>query len=796
VPELAARMADIWAKSERSGGGGGVSLLQHSLDVCGQMWAYFDTYRPEWPLGDDVCVGRILAYAALLHDFGKVHGDFQKMLRPGGARFDNRHEILSLAFCSWLDVPEVERPWLEAAIAFHHKGYQELLGAGRRFYLGERFEAPGSPASELARGVGGEQAELLAEVLQYSPFLLERCGWYGLAPYSLRTELCFDFLGAMRGSLERVRRLSGRFQLSALEPGPRRKQSWAGVLAAIHTRGWMLNADHVASFGPQALKRGLATKAEVDRALVSRIRSFNSHQRNAAVCEGSAILVAPTGSGKTESALRWAANQSEAGGLAGRTYFLLPYQTSMNAMQRRLVTLFAPEVAEEPGRWNSEVALVHGRSLRAIYERLLDRSYAPEEAARMASLQADVARLNVAPICVCSPFQVIRLLFADKGVEGLLATFSEARFVLDEIHAYDMGTTSMALTALQVLLEYLGCRALFMTATLPWHLRKVLGELFGQLPVIPVEEDVVGRPPRHKLRLLDCGSQSEEAAGLIAERARDGSVLVVLNQVDRARNLFERFSRRGCDARLLHSRFTYLDRARKEQDLDPVMGRILIATQAVEVSLDLDYSYCFSELAPVESLLQRFGRCNRRGRQPEPAEIGVFCRFAADERRPHLPYEEGHLGAVLSTLQAFLDGRPERELAESEIQSLIDSSYPASMRDGLFRTISEKSSELRSCFIDTFLPFGMADGEVLRNLEEKWEELFDGEEVLPAGLVEVARSESSWVGRARYLVPISRRRFVQYRTAGRIWWDKDLLCGVIDAPYSSRVGLDFGHSHG
>lgn len=132
-----------------------------------------------------------------------------------------------------------------------------------------------------------------------------------------------------------------------------------------------------------------------------------------------------------------------------------------------------------------------------------------------------------------------------------------------------------------------------------------------------------------------CGSdrwigESDDLANAVLEGASGRLTLVVVNTVDRARAIYERFRRKSTtdalDLVLLHSRFRPRDRAqalaRTMSDL-PSEGRIVVSTQVLEAGVDLDAHRLFTELAPWPSMVQRFGRLNRRG-QYHDAQAVVF----------------------------------------------------------------------------------------------------------------------------------------------------------------------------
>jgi CRISPR-associated endonuclease/helicase Cas3 len=767
---LAARMSHLQAKS-----GDGSPLLNHLCDVCGQASQFLAIYRPEWPPEPEASLHRVLAYASLMHDFGKVHPRFQAALQPNGPRFRNRHEVLSLAFLAWLDLPAAEFRWIAASIATHHRGWHEL----RDRFMGDTTSED-TDLGKLSTGIPTVDAALLHEILRHAQEIFAYVGWSSFEPYPLLDFVDLDYGASISRAFSQVDCLMQAIKAGGerRRPGAPQSRDWRPILAAIHARGWLLTSDHLASFQVNEIRSAIRARSAVDDMYPDFI--WKPHQMAVGEYRGSALLIAPTGSGKTEAALRWAARQAESG-THGRLCILLPYQTSLNAMQKRLIERLDSTSSAHPERWNQTVSLLHGRSARYLYESFLKLDYAPSEAQKSAKDQNELARLFAAPLAVSTVFSVIRLLFATRGPERLMVAFSGARIVVDEIHAYAPEVTALTLAALVFLKRHLGAQVLFMSATVPDHLKRVLASSMG---ILPVPEQPPWAPnARHRLTLLPFDSQSEDAIRLIIEASRRGSVLVVVNQVRRAIQLWDRL-RQDVRSHLLHSRYHFADRAAIESRIQPQSGVVLVATQAVEVSLDLDFDACFSEMAPIESVVQRFGRCNRRGLHA-PSPVFVFLKFP-EGVRPHLPYSAEHLIAVANVLKEFCQ-QDETELTDSAVDVLLNRSYPADLKVQLEQQIREKAELLQKLFVDDWKPFGLESSKEREALEEQWASLFDGNEVLPEVLIPDARAQGSWLGAARYLVPIAGRQYRQF--ANQIDWNEELSCNIIRRPYGAG-GLD------
>lgn len=753
------------------------SLARHTALVLTRL-ADFIRLRPNLPhQAGQPRLWHCLYWAALLHDFGKATPGFQAALRPGGDPTlkeqwrGQRHEVFSLAFLPWLGdgLSDDERLLVAAAILSHHRDAEEIqamYNQSEQERLGNYLYA--IPAAHLA----GLHAWLVT------------CGWawaqqlgldqYGVTAVAIAPQPTIPFddtaVAAIQHGLRQYRKLVHKLQ---------RQRQAESLIPLLALRGTLINADHSASAHAPALPalRLAAAGILTSRRLVAD--QLHQHQRAAAQTAGSALLIAPTGSGKTEAALLWAANQPH----APRLFYTLPYQASMNAMQTRLCQTFGEQ----------NVGLQHGRSLLALYQQLMERDDAdPKTAIRQAQWRQNLNQLNYPPVRVFSPYQILKAMYRLKGYEAQLTDYHSALFIFDEIHAYEVTRLALILKTIAYLRCHYNARFFIMSATFPRLIKGWLQDALGEAATLTAAPNLFAAFQRHHIQLQE--GELLQNLHLVEAAARAGqSVLVACNLVANAQQAYDELQERlwdvaGIEIMLLHGRFHLRDRLQKEKAIQTYTGLnsprqkpvLLIATQVVEVSLDIDLDTIYSEPAPLEALVQRFGRVNRTRRKGlVPVHI-----FTQPQDGQHI-YDQRLIQATLAILQRE-NGRP---LDENAIGAWLDEIYDGELAQDWQKQFAQTAAEFTEVVVNTLRPFASADPE----FQERFNKLFDGTELLPADLqneyydmVEAGQT----VAAQELLVPLSWGRYHALRQNGKVRWDDELKLPVAIVPYSSERGLE------
>ncbi|WP_229376240.1 CRISPR-associated helicase Cas3' [Fibrella aquatilis] len=371
------------------------------------------------------------------------------------------------------------------------------------------------------------------------------------------------------------------------------------------------------------------------------------------------LVTACTGAGKTDYLLRRC---------RGRVFYTLPFQASINSMYERL--------KHDMGKDNPDLDI---RVLHAASRLTVEKNKYEEK-----TIQGHMG----SAVKVLTPHQLASVVFGTRGYEATLMDLRGCDVILDEIHTYTNVTRSIVLKIVEML-KLIGCRIHIGTATMSSVLTNRIRALLGPDTVheVALTDEQLDQFDRHGVHKI---SSYDDAQERIAQAVADGQkVLVVANRVETAQQRFQalQIAHPNVPMLLLHSRFKRGERGRLEQQLTgkrlDATGRpiyefntgqgacIVVSTQVVEVSLDISFDLMITDTAPLDALIQRFGRVNRK-RTPET--IGkvkpVFVIAPPETEGEAKPYE-------LAVLEASFNALPDGDvLRERNVQALIDQVFP------------------------------------------------------------------------------------------------------------------------
>ena len=317
--------------------------------------------------------------------------------------------------------------------------------------------------------------------------------------------------------------------------------------------------------------------------------------------EQNLVVIAPTGSGKTEAALLWLNGE--------KGFYTLPLKVSSNAIYERIKVRYRYE----------DVALLHSDSMQV---------YLKESEDTDTYKKYERAKLLANPLTICTVDQLFKFVYKALGTEIFPATLKYSKIVLDEIQAYSPQVIAAIIYGLKQITA-MGGKFAIITATFPpvlEHFMKQHGLLKGEnykFRDFSESSDWL----RHKVDIRDGEMDIDE----IVEQGLEKKVLIICNTVSKAQQIYKELEERTEEVYLLHSRYIRRDRNQLEKMImqfseDKDATGIWVTTQIVEASLDIDFDILYTEMCTADSLLQRMGRCNRKARyEPKEANIIVYA---------------------------------------------------------------------------------------------------------------------------------------------------------------------------
>jgi CRISPR-associated endonuclease/helicase Cas3 len=381
------------------------------------------------------------------------------------------------------------------------------------------------------------------------------------------------------------------------------------------------------------------------------------------------MIEASMGEGKTEAAL-YLADYFQHRASVGGFYIGLPTQATSNAMFQRVQDFLRKRYPQEI----INLTLSHAAAaLKEEYQQTicrLEQVYDGEGRVIASEWHTARKRSLLSPYGVGTLDQALMGVVRSRHQFVRLFGLAGRTVILDEIHAYDLYTG----TLLERFLEWLallGSPVIALSATLPRRTRESLlkayaegsGEAAPELPITPypritalsnrvVRTQSFPASP-HVCRSLQIRWVSDREwvqtlPGLLQE---GGCVAVICSTVARAQEVYERLKPHftpNDELGLFHGRFLFTDRERIEKGCLAKFGKtssdkaspcafsdrpykyVLVATQVIEQSLDVDFDLMISDLAPVDLLLQRSGRLHRHTREHRPESLNSPTLWIVD----------------------------------------------------------------------------------------------------------------------------------------------------------------------
>lgn len=513
---------------------------------------------------------------------------------------------------------------------------------------------------------------------------------------------------------------------------------------SIILKGLLNYCDHTASAGIRLIDKGFNSHE------VYKFDSLTSVQSEARKADADIMIVAPTGSGKTEASLYWASNIDKDKGK--RIFYILPFTASINAMYKRL--------REE----DVSVGMLHGKA-EYFLSRECEDVRSKYQTFRYFNRQVTVSTIH----------QIFKAMFNCKFNEMMLAMYRGSTFIIDEIHCYDEKQLALILSTLKYLKENYGVRVCIMSASIPTNLLKLIKSELNIERVLEMTREEKSQIRRHTIKYRDKVLE-DDIETIKIEYSKGKKVIVCVNSVKKAQQMHERLSSfvKDEDMVMLHGGFNQRDREKIEARVKD--SRVLIGTQAIEVSLDIDYDILFTEVSPIDSQIQRWGRINRKRVEKLKERKDIYIYNLSEGE--FSVYDRDIIDRTKVVLKGIGD------IDENNIQEYLDTVYNKE-----FESYQEYANICKSLFKK--IEVGNWNSEYSKAVE------FSGASVLPASLeLEYKRfiDEKDYLKANSLFVNITEGKYFKAIKDGYLVKDDTVKHGdgVITYKYSERLGLLVG----
>lgn len=342
--------------------------------------------------------------------------------------------------------------------------------------------------------------------------------------------------------------------------------------------------------------------------------------------KGNVLVEIPTGEGKTEGSYLWALGNIKDSN--SKVIYTLPTQTTSNKLYERACKIF-----------QKNTGLIHGMS--TYY---LSKKYEEENGQVDDYFKSEILFNSV----FCKPFTVSTIdsflkYFINNGRFNIANfNFYNSVVIIDEIHSYDFKLLGFIKRLLELCAEF-KVPVCIMSASMPDKIKEKL----CLKDFTSIRDDILMEREANYIHKIN-GRLDDDLQSIVNKFNSGKNVLVVRNRISDSIRTYMKLNEilnPGKEFKdienvmLYNSQFKKCDRIKKEQQIYKKLKDgehfILVATQVVEISLDIDFDAMFTDNAPIDALIQRFGRVNRKKR---PDKIGDIFIYKDTEVKPYYGY--------------------------------------------------------------------------------------------------------------------------------------------------------------
>lgn len=725
----------LWAKTNRYKSDQGIAdchyhpLLYHMLDVAAVAGLVWDhclypqlRNRLEYSLGTDART--LIVFLSGAHDLGKANPGFQKRVPELSQKFglpfsvndQNRlHGIISAHVLNEVLGPSPATKLLGQIAGGHHGVFPRSIDLQMgRSTLGNKCW--GRARQELLQEFANTVSFNLNQVAQSRSEIMDPA----VVPIFAGFISVVDWIGSNQDFFPCAVACGSPMGISAAEYWINAQDQ---AQKALEKLGWLPAVNFAEEARFDAVFSGFTPNALQTAAIDLASKQTSSYLM---------IVEAPMGEGKTEAAL-YAADMAMCRGFARGLYIAMPTQATGNAMFKRFLDDYLTKRGHQ-GRLNLQ--LVHGDALLAQLAEVKEgeipefdpRNIGDEGDVEAQSWFTDRKRPLLAPFGVGTIDQSLLSVLQTKHWFVRLFGLAGKVVIFDEVHAYDAYMSTILERLLRWLAE-VDCTVILLSATLPEAKRKALAKAYSgrddgghkRYPRITLAQprhyaqahaqvpSICEGIPMGKSRAFGLEIAKSDLATMAEtidrQLAKGGCAAVICNTVNRALEVYKylRDNLKDTECLLFHARTLRMWRREREEEVLRKFGKgekqkdgmlanpqrpqraVLVATQVIEQSLDLDFDLMVSEIAPVDLLLQRCGRLHRHPRQ-RPAGLKtpqfiVLCD--AETTGPPPESFDKSIEFVYDRyilLQTWLVLRQRKKLeVPAEIEALVEAVYGESV---------------------------------------------------------------------------------------------------------------------